>query len=115
MLKLADFGLTTKLEFKGDLKHTVCGTPNYIAPEIIKSSMGLGASGHSYEVDVWSTGVIMYLMLIGKAPFETTAVEKTYQRISKGQFDFPDSFKDQEARDLLKRILVVDPSKRYTF
>jgi serine/threonine protein kinase len=47
-LKLADFGLTTKLEFKGDLKHTVCGTPNYIAPEIIRSSMGLGSSGHSY-------------------------------------------------------------------
>jgi len=67
----------------------VCGTPNYIAPEIIRSGMGLGASGHSYEVDIWSTGVIMYLMLIGKAPFETAAVEKTYQKISKGQFDFP--------------------------
>ena len=68
-LKLADFGLTTKLEFKGDRKHTVCGTPNYIAPEIIMASMGMGASGHSYEVDVWSTGVIMYLMLVGRAPF----------------------------------------------
>jgi len=68
-LKLADFGLATKLEFQGDRKHTVCGTPNYIAPEVILSSMGLGVSGHSYEVDVWSTGVIMYLMLCGKAPF----------------------------------------------
>lgn len=68
-LKLADFGLATKLEFAGDRKHTVCGTPNYIAPEVILSSMGLGVSGHSYEVDVWSTGVIMYLMLVGKAPF----------------------------------------------
>ena len=92
-LKLADFGLTTKLEFKGDRKHTVCGTPNYIAPEIIMASMGMGASGHSYEVDVWSTGVIMYLMLIGRAPFETSKVEHTYQRITKGQFDFPESFK----------------------
>ena len=58
----------------GDRKHTVCGTPNYIAPEIIRSSMGYGASGHSYEVDVWSTGIIMYLMLIGRAPFETSVV-----------------------------------------
>ena len=70
-LKLADFGLATKLEFPGDRKHTVCGTPNYIAPEIIMSSMGKGHSGHSYEVDIWSTGVILYLMLVGKPPFET--------------------------------------------
>lgn len=57
----------------------------------------------------------MYLMLIGKAPFETSMVEKTYQRISKGQFGFPESFKDNDAKDLLKKILVVDPSKRFTF
>ena len=54
-------------------------------------------------------------MLIGKAPFETAAVQKTYQRISKGQFDFPESFKDPDAKDLLRKILIVDPSKRYTF
>jgi serine/threonine protein kinase len=57
----------------------------------------------------------MYLMLIGKAPFETAAVEKTYQRISKGQFDFPEWFKDNDAKDLIKNILIVDPVKRYTF
>lgn len=68
-LKLADFGLATKIEFVGDRKHTVCGTPNYIAPEVIRSSMGVGHSGHSFEVDIWSTGVILYVMLIGKAPF----------------------------------------------
>lgn len=42
-------------------------------------------------------------------------MEKTYQRISKGQFDFPESFKDQDAKDLLRHILVVDPSKRFSF
>lgn len=47
-LKLADFGLATNLEFQGDRKHTVCGTPNYIAPEVILSSLGMGVSGHSY-------------------------------------------------------------------
>ena len=47
-IKLADFGLATKIEFIGDRKHTICGTPNYIAPEVIKASLGKGASGHSY-------------------------------------------------------------------
>ena len=63
-IKIGDFGLATKLEFEGEKKRTICGTPNYIAPEVLDGKMG-----HSYEVDVWSTGVIMYLMLIGKAPF----------------------------------------------
>ena len=54
-LKLADFGLTTKLEFQGDRKHTVCGTPNYIAPEVLE-----GKAGHSFEIDIWSIGVILY-------------------------------------------------------
>ncbi len=53
-LKLGDFGLATKLEFDGEKKRTICGTPNYIAPEILD-----GKCGHSYEVDTWSLGVIM--------------------------------------------------------
>ena len=65
-IKLGDFGLATKLDFEGERKRTICGTPNYIAPEIID-----GKNGHSYEVDVWSLGVIMYALLVGKPPFET--------------------------------------------
>lgn len=57
----------------------------------------------------------MYLMLIGKAPFETQRIEKTYQRISRAEFDFPQWFKDSSAKDLLRRILVADVSKRLTF
>ena len=53
-IKLGDFGLATKLEFEGEKKRTICGTPNYIAPEVLD-----GKVGHSYEVDVWSLGVIM--------------------------------------------------------
>lgn len=60
-LKLGDFGLATKLEFDGEKKRTICGTPNYIAPEILDDK-----SGHSYPVDIWSLGVIIYTMLIGK-------------------------------------------------
>ena len=75
-LKLADFGLATKLEFEGDRKRTICGTPNYIAPEILN-----GKEGHSYELDIWSIGVILYTLLIGKPPFETSDVISTYQRL----------------------------------
>lgn len=53
-IKLGDFGLATRLEYNEEQKKTICGTPNYIAPEILE------AKGHSYEVDVWSVGVIMY-------------------------------------------------------
>lgn len=53
-VKIGDFGLATKIDFYGEKKKTICGTPNYIAPEILESK------GHSYEVDVWSFGVIMY-------------------------------------------------------
>ena len=57
-VKLGDFGLAAKLEFDGEKKRTVCGTPNYIAPEIIDGNIG-----HSYEVDVWSLGVILYIII----------------------------------------------------
>lgn len=61
-IKLGDFGLATKLEFDNERKKTICGTPNYIAPEILEGK----ESGHSYEVDVWSFGVIAYTLLIGR-------------------------------------------------
>jgi polo-like kinase 1 len=60
-LKLGDFGLATRLENDSEKKTTICGTPNYIAPEILE-----GKEGHSYEVDTWSLGVIIYTLLIGK-------------------------------------------------
>ena len=63
-IKIGDFGLATKLEFDGERKRTICGTPNYIAPEILEAKQG-----HSYEVDIWSLGVVLYTMLIGRPPF----------------------------------------------
>ena len=85
-IKIGDFGLATKLEFEGDRKRTICGTPNYIAPEILE-----GRNGHSFEVDTWSLGVIIYTLLFGKPPYETSDVKTTYQKIKKNSYNFPDS------------------------
>ena len=107
-IKVGDFGLATKLEFDGERKRTVCGTPNYIAPEILE-----GKTGHSYEVDVWSLGVIMYTLIIGKPPFETNNVKETYKRIKMGNYSFPENAVISDpAKDLIQSILVLDPYKR---
>jgi len=108
--KIGDFGLATKLEYENDRRKTVCGTPNYIAPEIIT-----GKEGHSYEVDIWSLGVIVYTLLIGKPPFETSDVKTTYRRIKMNAYSFPDHIKiSGTARDLITKILNLDPKKRPT-
>ena len=107
-IKVGDFGLATKLEFDGERKRTVCGTPNYIAPEILE-----GKTGHSYEVDIWSLGVIMYTLIIGKPPFETNNVKETYKRIKMGNYSFPEhAVISEPAKDLIQSILVLDPYKR---
>ena len=107
-LKIGDFGLATKLEFDGERKRTICGTPNYIAPEILEAKQG-----HSYEVDVWSLGVILYTMLIGKPPFETSDVKTTYRRIRMNAYTFPDHVHVSESgKDMITKILTNDPAKR---
>eukprot|EP00828_Plagiopyla_frontata_P008236 TRINITY_DN1407_c0_g3_i2.p1 TRINITY_DN1407_c0_g3~~TRINITY_DN1407_c0_g3_i2.p1 ORF type:complete len:384 (+),score=53.97 TRINITY_DN1407_c0_g3_i2:341-1492(+) len=109
-IKLGDFGLAAKLEFDGELKRTICGTPNYIAPEILD-----GKVGHSYEVDVWSLGVIIYTLLIGKPPYETPDVKTTYKKIKMNNYSFPDHVPISEsARNLITKILNLAPSKRPT-
>ena len=109
-IKMGDLGLAAKLEFDGERKRTICGTPNYIAPEILE-----GRNGHSFEVDVWSFGVLMYTMLVGKPPFETNDVKTTYKRIKMNAYTFPDHIPmTEEARELISRILVTDPLERPT-
>jgi polo-like kinase 1 len=107
-LKLGDFGLAAKLEFDNEKRHTVCGTPNYIAPEILENKIG-----HSYEVDVWSLGVVIYTLIIGRPPFETPEVKSTYKKIKMCAYTFPEHIPYSEnVRNIISRILVIDPSKR---
>lgn len=109
-IKLGDFGLAAKLEFDTEKRHTVCGTPNYLAPEVLINKMG-----HSFEVDVWSLGVVLYAMLIGKPPFETPEVKMTYEKIKKVMYSFPEHIKiSDNARNLIQRIFVLDVTKRIT-
>lgn len=63
-LKVSDFGLAAQVFYEGERKRTVCGTPNYLAPEVLDANA-------SYEVDCWSIGVILFTMLCGRAPFES--------------------------------------------
>ena len=109
-IKVADLGLAAKLDTEVEKRHTLCGTPNYVAPEVIdKDKYG----GHSYESDVWSFGCILFAMLFGKAPFETDAIEKTYQRIKANIWEFPKLIKvSDHAKSIITSILVLDPKKR---
>ncbi|XP_074521600.1 serine/threonine-protein kinase PLK1 [Halichoeres trimaculatus] len=106
-VKIGDFGLATKIEFDGERKKTLCGTPNYIAPEV------LCKKGHSYEVDVWSLGCILYTLLVGKPPFETSCLKETYNRIKKNNYTIPWHI-NPPASILIKRMLHADPTKRPT-
>lgn len=105
-LKLGDFGLATKLEFRSQKKFTVCGTPNYIAPEVLD-----GKCGHSFQVDIWSLGVVIYTLIFGKPPYETSEVKTTYNKILNNSYAFPENVPISEpAKDLIVKILQLNPA-----
>mmetsp|Transcript_13661 Transcript_13661/g.21471 ORF Transcript_13661/g.21471 Transcript_13661/m.21471 type:complete len:565 (-) Transcript_13661:51-1745(-) len=85
ILKLCDFGLGKKLSRGRETTHSLCGTPNYIAPEIICHE------GHSYAVDMWSAGIVLYIMLVNQhtPPFETGHVSKTMKRVKTEHVQIP--------------------------
>lgn len=74
-IKVGDFGLAALIEREGERKKTICGTPNYIAPEVLFDT----ANGHSFEVDTWSIGVILYTLVVGRPPFQTKDVKTIYK------------------------------------
>jgi len=109
-IKIADFGLSKIMESQAVLQ-TACGTPGYVAPEIL-----LG-EGYNEEVDVWSIGVILYILLVGFPPFWGDTNQKLFEKIMDGNYSFPSPYWDKispSAKDLIKHLLVVDPTKRFT-
>ena len=107
-VKVGDFGLAAKVDHIGEKRRTLCGTPNYIAPEILQNG-----HIHSFEVDVWTVGIIMYAMLCGKPPFQTSDVKTTYGRIKRCSYSFPPHVAlSREAKGMIARILQVNPDAR---
>mmetsp|Transcript_22053 Transcript_22053/g.43825 ORF Transcript_22053/g.43825 Transcript_22053/m.43825 type:complete len:352 (-) Transcript_22053:442-1497(-) len=109
-LKITDFGLA-KLRRDGDNMNTACGTPGYVAPEIIKKAP------YGPAVDLWSIGVIMYILLCGFPPFYHESTAALYKQIKKGDFEFPSPYWDEisdAAKNLISGLLTVDPKKRLT-
>uniref|UniRef100_A0A674NS71 Serine/threonine-protein kinase DCLK2 n=1 Tax=Takifugu rubripes TaxID=31033 RepID=A0A674NS71_TAKRU len=109
-LKLGDFGLATVVN--GPL-HTVCGTPTYVAPEIIAET------GYGLKVDIWAAGVITYILLCGFPPFRGSGddQEALFQQILQGLLDFPKPYWDNvsdSAKALITGMLQVEMDQRYT-
>lgn len=103
-LKLTDFGFAKVLE--NGKTYTLCGTPEYIAPEIILNK------GHGKPVDWWTMGILLYEMLVGIDPFNDDDPMMIYQKIIKGKIRFPNNI-DKDAKSLIKHLLTADTTKRY--
>ncbi|XP_074281465.1 SNF1-related protein kinase catalytic subunit alpha KIN10-like [Silene latifolia] len=106
-VKIADFGLSNIMR-DGHFLKTSCGSPNYAAPEILNGKLYAGP-----EVDVWSCGVILYALLCGSLPFDDENIPILYKKIKSGCYPRQRHLSDG-ARDLIARMLEVDPMKRIT-
>ncbi|XP_061784867.1 serine/threonine-protein kinase PLK2b [Nerophis lumbriciformis] len=104
-LKVGDFGLAAKLEPEGNRRKTICGTPNYLSPEV------LNKQGHGCESDIWALGCVMYTMLLGRPPFETTNLKETYRCIREARYSLPSSLSPQ-AKQLIAGLLAKIPNER---
>jgi calcium/calmodulin-dependent protein kinase I len=109
-VKLADFGLS-KIMSQKVMMQTACGTPGYVAPEVLQ------AKGYDKEVDLWSIGVITYILLCGFPPFYNEKLQELFEQIMRADYDFPEDYWAEisdNAKNFISRLLVVDPKKRMT-
>lgn len=105
--KIADFGLATQLA-RPDEKHmTMCGTPNYISPEVASRA------SHGLPADVWGLGCMLYTLLVGKPPFDTDGIRSTLTKVVMAEYQIPSSL-SLEAIDLINKLLRKNPAERIT-
>ena len=108
-VKIIDFGTSGKLK-NGEMFNLNVGTPLYISPEVLNNK-------YNEKCDIWSCGVIMYMMLSGQPPFKGDNDEEIYQSIKEGKYNFDDEIWDEissDAKDLIKNLLIKDINKRYS-
>jgi len=111
VIKIADFGLSKGFG-NGSLLETSCGTPDYAAPEVLRMD-----GAYDKSVDLWSMGVITYVVLCGFPPFYGKTQANLFEKILNADYDFPDpewTNISEEAKDFIKHLLVLDIEKRYT-
>jgi len=109
-VKLADFGFAKRCDSKKCLK-TQCGTPGYVAPEILKGKQ------YDYSADMWSIGVIMYIIIGGYPPFYEDNQQLLFEKIKAADYEFHREFWDNisdDAKDLIAACICLDPEKRIT-
>uniref|UniRef100_A0A0K0DYW6 polo kinase n=1 Tax=Strongyloides stercoralis TaxID=6248 RepID=A0A0K0DYW6_STRER len=104
-VKIGDFGLAAHLNDFKELRNSMCGTINYIAPEI------LGKKGHSFEVDIWAFGCILYVLLVGKLPFEAFTKSDIFKKINSNNYILPEELNHQ-AKSFIKSLLLPNPAER---
>lgn len=104
-VKLADFGMAA-LETKGKLLETSCGSPHYASPEIVN-----GLKYHGSASDVWSCGVILYVLLSGTLPFDDENIQILLSKVQGAVYEMPQNL-SYESKDLISKMLTVDPTKR---
>jgi len=110
-IKVADFGLARVVSGKEMMK-TACGTPGYVAPEVLKNK-----GYDSGAVDMWSTGVILYILLCGFPPFYEEELPALFEQILHARYDFPSPWWDnvsKEAKAMVSGLLTIDPKQRLT-
>ncbi|XP_016959402.1 serine/threonine-protein kinase PLK4 [Drosophila biarmipes] len=106
-VKIADFGLATQLKRPDERHMTMCGTPNYISPEVVSRV------SHGLPADVWSVGCMLYTLLVGRPPFETDAVQSTLNKVVLSEYLMP-AHLSYEAQDLINNLLKKLPHERIT-